>query len=236
MSASGTRLRPDFFRFSPYPFPSQAVYTIRNMTGGEPAQQIRLKQEREADERLLIEAAQRERARFGDLYDRYFYVVYAYVARRVGQREAAEDVTSEVFRKALENLARFKWTGAPFGAWLLRIASNVIADRAKRAIRERVADLPPGAGQNQASSPPATQTDLEASERRAYLFRMVRELAEDQQRVVVMRFVEEKSIREIAAELKRTEGAVKQLQFRALQNLRLKFLSPGAEEKSQSHS
>src|SRR6266581_809788 len=90
----------------------------------------------ETEERLLIEAARQDRARFADIYDEYFEIVYAYIARRVHRRSEAEDVTAEVFRKALENLPRFMWTGAPFAAWLLRIASNTIADRAKRAARE----------------------------------------------------------------------------------------------------
>src|SRR5204863_3329449 len=106
------------------------------MAGSKPAQRVRLDKAREATERRLVEAAQQDRARFADLYEEYFEVVYAYVARRVGNRAATEDLTSEVFRKALASLPRFKWTGAPFGAWLLRIASNVIADRAKRAARE----------------------------------------------------------------------------------------------------
>ena len=189
------------------------------MGGSQSAQKVR---PAKTDERLLVEAAQRDRARFIDLYEKYFEVVYAYVARRVRDRPATEDVTSEVFRKALQSLPKFKWTGAPLGAWLVRIASNLIADRAKRHARESVGESRP---REQSNSRQAQQTDLEESERRAYLFRLVRELVEDQRRVVVMRFAEEKSIKEIAAELGRTEGAVKQLQFRALENLRKK-LSP----------
>ncbi|HEY3101988.1 MAG TPA: RNA polymerase sigma factor [Pyrinomonadaceae bacterium] len=198
------------------------------MTGSEPAQQVRLDKLREADERQLVEAAQRDRARFADLYDRYFEMVYAYVARRLRDRAATEDVTSEVFRKALQNLPKFKWTGAPFGAWLLRIASNVIADRAKRAAREQQVEpsltvglLPRG----QSVAVQAQGTDLEDAERRACLFRLVGELAEDQQRVVMLRFAEEKTIREIATELDKSEGAIKQLQFRALKNLRKRILT-----------
>jgi RNA polymerase sigma-70 factor (ECF subfamily) len=173
----------------------------------------------EAEERLLIEAAQRDPSCFADLYEDYFEIVYAYVARRVRSRDEAEELTSEVFHKALASLPRFRWTGAPFAAWLFRIASNMIADRAKRAARDgntsgyrsRAAAVEDRARQH---------TSLEAVERHARLFRVVSELAEDQRRVVLMRFAEEKSIREIANELERSEGAVKQLQFRALENLR----------------
>jgi RNA polymerase sigma-70 factor, ECF subfamily len=80
----------------------------------------------QADERLLVEAAQKDPARFGDLYELHFELVYAFVSRRVASRDVAEDVTSEVFHKALANLPRFEWRGVPFGAWLLKIAANVI--------------------------------------------------------------------------------------------------------------
>jgi RNA polymerase sigma factor (sigma-70 family) len=104
------------------------------MARSEPAKQVRLSQG-EADERILIEAAQRDGAHFADLYEKYVHVVYAYVTRRTSDRAESENVTSEVFRKAFANLKRFKWTGAPFGAWLFRIAANIIADRAKKAAR-----------------------------------------------------------------------------------------------------
>src|SRR5213079_2533132 len=111
------------------------------MAESEPAQKIR-PNKIEADERLLIEAAQRDRALFADIYDKYFEMVYAYAGRRMRDRARTEDLTSEVFHKALANLPRFKWTGAPFGSWLLRIASNLIIDRSKRVARERNADEP----------------------------------------------------------------------------------------------
>ena len=169
-----------------------------------------------AQERLLVEAAQRDPARFADLYEINFELVYAYIARRVGDRTTAEDITSEVFKKALENLPRFIWRGAPFAAWLLRIAANMVADRFKRVARTiDVADME--------DATESAQSSLEEVEQRAQLFRLVDKLPVDQGRVIRLRFAEEKSIREIAQELGRTEGAVKQLQFRALENLRTQF-------------
>ena len=164
----------------------------------------------EADERLLVEAAKRDPAQFGELYTRNFRVVYAYVARRAASREEAEDITSEVFHQALANLKRFEWRGAPFAAWLMRIASNAIADRWR--LRARETGDPP----DQELSDPS----MEGVELHAALFQLVDGLPEDQRRVIVSRFVEQKTIREIAHELKRTEGAIKQLQFRALERLR----------------
>lgn len=196
------------------------------MSGSKPAQPARFSQLKEAKERRLIEAAQEDRARFADLYENYFHMVYAYAARRTGDRAAAEDVTSEVFRKALANLKRFKWTGAPFGAWLLRIAANIIADRVKRSAREQDVDAANKTARGQSTGSTRTQqVSLEDAERAARLYQRVEELPDDQRRVVVMRFSEEKSIREIANQLNRSEGAVKQLQLRALQNLRTKLQS-----------
>lgn len=203
------------------------------MAGSEPAQKVRLDKAKEAEERRLVEAAQRDPVCFADLYESYFELVYVYVARRVRNRAETEDLTAEVFRKALANLPRFKWTGAPIAAWLFRIASNMIADRAKRAAREGSAEPSLTVGlvpRGQSDASQAQQTELENCERRAQLFRLVDELAEDQRRVVVMRFAEEKSIGEIAHELDRSEGAVKQLQFRALENLRKKIYHRGHRE------
>ena len=195
------------------------------MAGSEPAQNVRPDKEREAEERRLIEAAQSDPARFADVYENYFALVYAYIARRVRNRDDAEDLTGEVFRKALASLPRFKWRGAPFAAWLFRIASNMIADRSKRVAREvsldeSGANAPEGGARVSKGADTSQQKDLEESERRAWLFHLVDELAEDQGRVMVMRFAEEKSIREIADALGRSEGAIKQLQFRGLENLR----------------
>ena len=165
---------------------------------------------READEQLLVEAAKRDPARFAELYESNFFQVYAYVARRAGSREEAEDITSEVFHNALANLKRYEWRGTPFAAWLIRIAANALADRWRRTARESgnpIADEP-------------IDESMEGIEERAALFALVEALPTDQRRVVALRFVEQKSIKEIAQELGRTEGAIKQLQFRALERLR----------------
>ena len=166
----------------------------------------------EAGERRLIEAAQQDPRRFAALYEIHFERVYAYVSRRLANREAAEDVTSEVFHHALANLPRFEWRGAPFGAWLMRIAANAIADRWRRGSREQSDEF--------ANDPASTEPSPEEIEIRAQLFRLVQELPVDQRKVVQMRFGEEQSIREIAHALGRSEGAVKQLQFRGMQTLR----------------
>ena len=173
---------------------------------------------KEADERLLIEAAQKDPARFAELYENNFERVYAYVVRRVGDRAETEDLTSEVFHHALANLPRFEWRGIPFAAWLFRIAENLISDRWQRRSREQVT-----VEVEQIESAPASGVEFEEVERRATLFRLVDTLPAEQRRVVVLRFVEQKSIKEVAREIRKTEGAVKQLQFRALSSLRARM-------------
>src|SRR5882762_2144681 len=172
---------------------------------------------RGVEERLLVESAQSDPAKFDALYELHYERVYAFVAGRVRDRATAEDVTSEVFHKALASLPSYEWRGVPFVAWLLRIAANAIINHAKRAAREFPApDDPP----DRAVAPELQASEMRAIEYRAQLFRLVRRLPEVQKQVVYERFVEQRSIREIAQRLGKTEGAVKQLQLRAVQNLR----------------
>jgi RNA polymerase sigma-70 factor (ECF subfamily) len=161
------------------------------------------------DERLLIEAAQKDASRFAELYEANFHRVYAFVSRRVGNRQEAQDLTSEVFHRALANLKRFEWRGAPFAAWLYRMAANAVADHYHEKARE--------------GEFPAEEISDDAmadAERRASLAQCVDRLPTEQRRVIVKRFIEQRSIREIAEDLGKTEGAIKQLQWRAMQNLR----------------
>jgi len=170
-----------------------------------------------ADERKLVEAAQEDPKKFDVLYELHFERVYAFVASRVRNRTTAEDVTSEVFHKALANLTSYEWRGVPFVAWLLRIAANAIVDQAKRAAREFPSpDDPPEIP----AKPDLQASELRAVEHRAQLFRLVGQLPKVQKQVVYGRFVEQRSIREIAERLGKSEGAIKQLQLRAIQNLR----------------
>ena len=171
---------------------------------------------KEADERLLIEAAQQDPARFADLYELNFERVYAYVVKRVADRAESEDLTAEVFHQALANLKRFEWRGIPFAAWLFRIAANLISDRWQRSGREVRDEESIGSAQ-------VSPVEIEEVERRATLFRLVETLPAEQKRVVVLRFVEQKSIKEVASAVHKTEGAVKQLQFRALSTLKARM-------------
>jgi RNA polymerase sigma-70 factor, ECF subfamily len=165
-------------------------------------------QECDSDDRPLIEAAQNRPDRFAELYEQNFVRVYAFFARRVGTREEAQDLTAEVFHQALASIKTFKWQGAPFIAWLYGIAANLLSSHRQKMGRASFEEL----------------TDLSADgpeiERGVMLSKAVETLLPDQRQVILRRFVDQKSIREIAQELGRSEGAVKQLQLRALENLR----------------
>jgi RNA polymerase sigma-70 factor (ECF subfamily) len=164
------------------------------------------------DEQIRIEAARQDPGQFAALYEANFELVYGYVARRVKSRAEIEDLTSETFRRALAGLPRYESRGAPFSAWLLRIAANALIDRARRAKRRE-----PAAVDLEVAPSEPERLDAEA---RARLYRAVAGLLPDQRRVIELRFAEERSIAEIARALGRSEGAVKQLQLRALAALR----------------
>jgi len=170
----------------------------------------------DSDERDLVEAARRDPSRFADLYDRHFHLVYAFLVRRLRSRDAAEELTADVFHRAFARLDSWESRGAPFGAWLIRIAANALADRVRQAGREVVdSNRVP-----ERAIDPRPDDDLDHEEQRARLYRLVDALPEAQRAVIVDRFVDERSIRETARRLGRTEGAVKQLQIRALETLR----------------
>lgn len=162
----------------------------------------------DVNEQALVEAARRDPSRFVELYDLHFHRVYLYVLKRAGNRADAEDVTADVFHRALQNLGQFEWRGTPFVAWLFRIAAHALADHWRREGRQ--ISSPAGAL-------PATDPEFE---RTVMLFQLVDRLPPEQRRVIELRFGEGKSIQETAAAVGKSDGAVKQLQHRALEHLR----------------
>ncbi len=168
------------------------------------------------EEQKLVEAAKRDPEAFAALYDRYFDRIYNYAYHQTGSQAEAEDVTAQTFKQAFENLYRFEWRGLPFGAWLYRIASNVVTGIYRRnrptAPFEEAIEMP-GSGLT------PEETFLQG-ERNTELLEMVRNLPEVQRQVIILRFSQNLSYAEIATAIDRTEGAVKQLIHRALVNLR----------------
>ena len=168
--------------------------------------------------RALVELARDGDAEaFGQLYDHYVSGVFRFIYYRVGSRQLAEDLTSETFVRGLRAIQRFTWQGKDFGAWLTTIARNLIADHFKssRARLEIVSDDVPE-GRTPARS---TEEDVLSLISNEMLFDAVNSLPPEQRDCILMRFIQGMSIAETAAALKRSDGAVKQLQLRAVRSL-----------------
>ncbi len=171
------------------------------------------------DEAAQVAAAQADPSAFGPLYERYVDQIYRYAFRRVGSHAEAEDVTSQTFQQALAALPNFEWRGVPFGAWLYRIAGNVIARRGRNAKHEIAVDDVTVYAQD-AEDPSEDPAWIVAQRQDDELMRALRTLPLDQQRAIVLRFSHGLKSREIGETMGRSEGAVKQLLHRAMRSLR----------------
>jgi RNA polymerase sigma-70 factor, ECF subfamily len=183
-----------------------------------------------ADEAELVAAAKRNPADFGPLYERYVDQIYRFAYRRTGNHADAEDVTSQTFQQALAALPSYEWRGLPFGAWLYRIASNIVHRRGRVSSRETpVEDVAIYArGEDFAGDDPAdiVGRSSEADE----LVQAIRQLPSDQQRALVLKFARGLKNREIGDLMDRSEGAIKQLVHRAMLNLRAAMESRNVSE------
>jgi RNA polymerase sigma-70 factor (ECF subfamily) len=168
---------------------------------------------KEAD--LIRRARELEESALSELYRRYADDIFRYIYYRVGDQTVAEDLTSEVFIRVLQGLPDFTFRGVPFSAWLYRIAHARVVDHFRR---QKVRDhLPLDEQLPSAEQRPESAVELEEDYRT--LLDAIRQLTEDQQQVLLLKFVEGYSNAEIAAILDKTEGAVKSLQHRALASL-----------------
>ncbi|MET8995055.1 sigma-70 family RNA polymerase sigma factor [Amycolatopsis sp. NPDC004169] len=174
----------------------------------------------------LVRAAQDgDSSAFGRLYDRYVDVVYRYVLFRLGDRDLAEDVTSETFLRALRRITSVSYQGRDVGAWFVTIARNLVLDHVKssRFKLEVVTDevTEPGAAPFVVGATAQAGPEQEAISRatRAELLRCVAELGEDQRECIVLRFLQGLSVAETAEIMNRNEGAIKALQHRAVRRL-----------------
>lgn len=166
----------------------------------------------------LVELAQRGDAEaFGLLYERYVDVVYRYVYVRVGSAHLAEDLTSETFLRALRRMDSFSWQGRDIAAWFITIARNLITDNAKSArFRLEVTTADMLDADQQVDAPEA---EVLQRLRDTRLIEAVKNLKPEQAECVVLRFLQGLSLAETAKVLGKTEGAVKQLQLRAVRAL-----------------
>ncbi len=166
------------------------------------------------EKQLAERAAKHDREAFGKLYDQYIDKIYKYIFYKCRNVEEAQDLTAQVFTKAWEAIDRYQWEGYPFSTWLYRIAHNQIIDyyRTHRAM------LPLDIARTRASESDPVQTaerSLTSSEIRAAL----QHLTHDQQRVIILRFLEGYEIPEISAIMGKDPAAIRALQHRALRAL-----------------
>jgi RNA polymerase sigma-70 factor, ECF subfamily len=167
--------------------------------------------------RSLVERAQQgDRAALEDLYLIHFDRIYGYLHVSVGNRQDAEDLTTQTFLKMLESIGKFRWQSAPFSAWLFRIAHNLAMDHFRAGKRwqpeEEVPELEPD------ESTSAEAGALESIGRKSML-ELIDDLSPEQQQVLTLKFVFNFANAETATILGKTEGAIKSLQHRALVSL-----------------
>lgn len=169
-----------------------------------------------ADEVALVERAKKDPNAFGELYDRHFHQIYRFVYSRVREQATAEDVTSEVFIKALRGIGRYQDTGRPFSAWLYQIAVNAVNDRYRSA--RPVEDIDEQIGLT--SGGPALEEMALQNEEIRRVWAVVEKLPASQRTAMVLKFQEDMKIDDIAAVMGKSPGAVKLLLHRGVGKVR----------------
>ncbi|HSO94020.1 MAG TPA: sigma-70 family RNA polymerase sigma factor [Candidatus Dormibacteraeota bacterium] len=177
------------------------------------------------EEQELVERAKRDPEAFGVLYDRYFPQIYRFAYSRVRDQSLAEDVTSEVFFKALKNINRYTYSGHPFSSWLYQITLNAVADH-YRGQRGEV-ELEEGA--DVVSQEPPVLDEVVRRDRSRRVWSAIDQLPRQQRAAMVLKFGEDRKIDEIAVILGKSSGAVKLLLHRGVERLRRELPQVEAE-------
>ncbi len=170
------------------------------------------------DEESLIQKAKNgESEAFGQLYDSYVSRIYRFIFIRVSSKHDAEDLTSQVFSQAWENIEKYEIRGYPFSSWIYRIASNAVIDY-YRTFKNNVSvdQVSEETFAIESTSEKSLDTELSVEE----VKKAMQLLESDQQNVLIMKFVNGLSNKEIAEALQKTEGAIRVIQHRALKQLK----------------
>jgi RNA polymerase sigma-70 factor (ECF subfamily) len=169
------------------------------------------------EDKFVERAIKRDQGAFTTLYDRYVDLIYRHICFRISDQKEAEDLTQEVFVKAWKAINKYRKTEAPFKAWLLTIARNLVFDYYKA--RKKVVSLDE-VDRIEEPSKENIEQEFEDQENLNYLKSAISKLEGDKQKVLLMHFIDDFSYSEIAKALKKTEGAVRVIQFRALNELK----------------
>jgi RNA polymerase sigma-70 factor (ECF subfamily) len=168
------------------------------------------------DERELIERARNgDKAAVGRLYEAYVQPIFEYIDYRVGSATIAEDLTADVFLRMVRALPAYHFTGAPFGAWLVRIAANRITD----FYREKRVAVSDSILENYRSDEPDPYEQVTKTAERSHVRKAMQTLPEDYQTVLILRFTQELPHTEVASIMGKSIEAVRILQHRALKSL-----------------
>ncbi|MCE7005584.1 sigma-70 family RNA polymerase sigma factor [Kibdelosporangium philippinense] len=166
----------------------------------------------------LVHSAQRgDTSAFGKLYGRYVDVVYRYVLIRVGDKELAEDVTSETFLRALRRITSVTYQGRDVGAWLVTIARNLVLDHVKSS-RYRL-EVPKAEVDDGRTVQQGPEQQVLSKITNTELLKCIQQLGDDQRECIALRFLQGLSVAETAELMHRNEGAIKALQHRAVRRL-----------------
>lgn len=169
------------------------------------------------EEHNLIWAAQRgDKAAFGKLYDHYLPQIYRFVYLKTGGRYDAEDITNDVFLNAWQHIPQYEESGFPLSSWLYQIARNRVIDY----FRTKRNNIPIEDVEDNIDVPHATIADVDATLAVERVQTAISKLREEYQTLLIMRFVEDRSTTEIASVLGKSEGAIRLMQYRALQSLK----------------
>ncbi len=169
------------------------------------------------EQNLVRKAKDGEASAFGSLYDHYLPKIYRFVLLKVSLREEAEDLTHQVFLKAWQNISTYNFQGYPFGTWLYQIARNTVIDHYRSSnphtsLEATAFDI--------AAEGKSLQEVAEGSLQWDVILKGIRQLKETEQDVLIMRFVEDMTPREVAAAIGKSESAVKLIQHRAIKRLK----------------
>jgi RNA polymerase sigma-70 factor (ECF subfamily) len=178
------------------------------------------------EESLVRRAKQRDQKAFGELYEQHFDRIYRYVALRIGDKTEAEDMTQQIFLKALQSISSFQWKRIPFAAWLFRIAHNQVVDHLRK--RNKQAAVLPDESLLSSDNNPQLLTERRLDTEQLLL--ATKRLTEAQRQVISLRFTSELSIAQVAKIIGKSQGAVKALQHSGIIALR-KILVVSSDEE-----